>query len=402
MNKIQQFILFMSSFTLGLLVPLYNLILLEKGASIQLLPILLVIYSITLLSFELPTGICADLFGRKIMFLISCCFQLISFLIILLANNFIWLIIAMIFNGLGRAFSSGSLDALFIDQAITLNGDTCLSKITTRIAILEGWGLAVGGIAGGFIADLSGIFFTIIIKLVFLATLFALCLFFVKEEVVSSTKQRIPLWEHLKKGKEVIQSSFSIRLILGGIFLVGFMIMTIETYWQPAFLKISKSENNTWMLGIITFFGFLAITIGNTISNKLLVRFENKWWNIYNICRIIFGICVISFGISQSTINFIFWYIAIYMLLGSSNVVENTLINKIIPNNMRASILSLNSLIFQAGAMCASLFSSMSVKYIQFSGIWVVTGLLLGSYALVVIIISLNKKNLFDKKDFNI
>ncbi|ROR27251.1 putative MFS family arabinose efflux permease [Mobilisporobacter senegalensis] len=394
MDKIQQIILFTNSFTLGLLVPLHNLILLEKGADIQTLPILLIVYSITLLSFELPSGICADLLGRKVVFLISCFLQFISFLCILLATNFSYLVLAMIFNGLGRAFASGSLDALFIDQTLKKQGDGHLSKITTRIALLEGWGLAFGGIMGGFIAQISGDYIaSIIAKLLFLTILFLLCLMIVKEDGSKEMKQRIPLREHLKKGGAMVHSSSKFKLILGGVFLSGFMIMTVETYWQPAFRELYITNNGTWLLGIITFFGFMAITIGNTISNILLIKFKNKWWKIYNICRFNLGACIILFGISQNEVKFVFWYVAVYMLFGTSNVVESTLINKIVPGNLRASILSLNSLIFQLGAMCASVFSSFSITYLKFSGIWIIAGIFIIGYAITVMIAAMKQNS---------
>ena len=393
MTKLQQIIIAINSFSLGILIPIFNLILLERGASLQTLPLLLGIYAITVLCLELPSGICADIYGRKTVFLISCVMQLISISFLIVSNNMVWLVFAIIFFGSGRAFSSGSLDALFIDQSLALHGEGCLAKVTARMAVLDGSALAVGGITGGILSSVTGTFMAnILFRIVLTLMVFSLCLFFIKEQHVHDIKQRIPLIEHIRQGKQVVFSTSKFGFIFLGVFFVGFFLFTIETYWQPAFMLISTSQNSTWMLGIIIFFGFLAVTAGNTIVQKLLDRYSNSWWNIYNICRIIFAVFILVFSFQKSSIGFVAWFTGVYLMLGACNVTENTLINKLTPNNMRASVLSLNSLVAQIGVLCASIFSSFMILLLQFTGIWIVTGSLLGGYAIVVTVITNRKQ----------
>ncbi len=71
MSKTKQLIIFINYASLGIILPVLNLILLKKGADLKTLPLLIACYSATVLCFELPSGICADLYGRKTVFLIS-------------------------------------------------------------------------------------------------------------------------------------------------------------------------------------------------------------------------------------------------------------------------------------------------------------------------------------------
>lgn len=112
MTKVQQIIIAINSFSMGIVIPVFNLVLLEKGSNLQTLPLILGIYSTTVLCFELPSGIYADIYGRKTVFLLSCGFLFLSFSILIAADNIVWLIFAITFLGLGRAFSSGSLFVL--------------------------------------------------------------------------------------------------------------------------------------------------------------------------------------------------------------------------------------------------------------------------------------------------
>ncbi len=403
MTKLQQTLVTMNSVSLGIVLPVLNLILLHRGADLQTLPILMAIYAVTVLLFELPSGICADMYGRKTVFLISCGFQMISLILLIMANNIVLLVLVVIFNGLSRAFSSGSLDALIIDQALALHGDSCLSKVTSRLAILEGSGLAAGGIAGGFISYLNGSYYTnLTLRLTFTAVILILCCSNMKESSVQAEKEEAAsLLSHFKQGKEVILSLPLFRYIFIGVFCLGFFLITIETYWQPAFINLSSKSDRTWVLGFITFLGFLAVAAGNTVSQKLLDKFHKDHLGIYYISRFILAVCILIFAVQQSSIGFILGYAGVYFLLGLGNVAENTLINQFTPSHMRASLLSLSSFIAQVGVMCASIFSSMTINRLHFSGLWLITGLLLGGYVILTAAVTYLKRTLLVSKEFN-
>lgn len=391
MTRLQQAIIAINSFSIGILIPVFNLILLDKGSNLQTLPLLLAIYSITVFCLELPSGICADIYGRKAVFLLSCGFYIISFLLLIAAHNMIWLTFTILFYGMGRAFSSGSLDALIIDQALELHGEDCLAKVTSRMAVLDGAGLAMGGMAGGIISDVAGSYLSnIVLRLVFTVLLFILSLSFVQEQFAHDKKGCTSFFEHVRKGRQMILSAPVLGFIFMGVFFLGFLLFSIETYWQPAFMKIPAAHNSTWVLGVITFLGFTAVAFGNIIARKLLDKYSS-WWNLYNICRIIFGICIIIFAFQKNVIGFVIWYTGIYLLLGVGNVTESTLLNKLTPNHMRASVLSLSSLILQVGGLCASVFNSIMVGRLQFLGIWITAGGLVGAYAVIAAVIT-NKK----------
>lgn len=393
MNSLHQAIIFINSLSLGVLIPVFNLILLQKGSTLQTLPLLFAIYSTTILCMELPSGIFADIFGRKTIFLISCGFQLISFCLLLAAGNIVWLIAFVIFSGLGRAFSSGSLDALFIDQAIELHGEGCLAKVSSRMALLDGAGLAIGSIAGGIIAGMDNTYVSsIVLRIVFTILLFVLCLVLVKEKHTKGKSQSTSLMEHIRQSRQFVFSSPKFGLILIGVFFVGSILTVLETYWQPAFIQISPTENTAWMLGLITFSGFFAVSAGNVTMEKLLNKYSSRWWDFHIVSHFVFAGCLIIFAFQKNIIGFIAAYTSTYLLLGAGNVTENALTNKLTPNNMRASLLSFKSLIFQIGVLFASVFSSFMIQKLQIAGIWVAAGSLLGMFAIISALMTFSKE----------
>ena len=386
MSKINQTILFISHFSLGLVLPVLNLIFLDRGATLQTLPLLYMIMAVTVLCLELPSGICADLIGRKKVFLLSCVLNFLSFfLLIFIKNNLAMLIVIIVLYGMGRAFASGSIDALIIDQTIDSLGNEHLPMITTRLAIIEGVGLSLGSIAGGLLAQISATrSINLLCRSVLILAVLVLSHLLIKEDIILKRTDK-PLPQHVNRGLKVLFKNPLFGFIIFGGLFVGLLLASVETYWQPAFEVITTNAKREWLLGFITFFGFLSVTLGNKISQKLLEkRGPQNHFAIYLISRGILAASMVIFALQKSTIGFIIGYSGIYLLLGISNVSESTLLNRYTPNNLRASVLSMSSLITQIGLLCSALICSLAIKQLHFSGIWIVMACLLSVYIIFV------------------
>ena len=63
--------------------------------------------------------------------------------------------------------------------------------------------------------------------------------------------------------------------------------------------------------------------------------------------------------------------------VGSSSVVESTLLNQVTPSSHRASILSLFSLVLQIGGVLASVGGFLVSTYSRYQNLWLIAGALL-------------------------
>lgn len=380
---------------MGIMMPVLNLIFLSKGATLQTLPLILAIYSVTIFCLELPSGILADMYGRKFVFLCACICNALSSFILIFADGLPWLILAALFMGLGRAFSSGSLEALFIDDALKRHGGGCLVKVTTRMSVSDSSALALGGIMGGFISNLAGNYLVnIILRFALSGVLLLWSMLSVHEvRAQDNGRQHASLQTHLQEGKKLLIKTPRFFCIFAGVFFTGFFLCTIETYWQPAFISLGNGKENTAVLGIISALSFLAVVAGNYFAKYLLEKASNKWWSVYNGSRIVLAICIYLFSVQNGSGGFIGCYMLVYMMLGAGSTTETILVNSMTPDSMRASILSMNSLVLQIGMFCASIFSSLAIYKIQYSGLWSTAAILLGICAITVtIIIELKSK----------
>ncbi len=113
-------------FIVGLLVPVITLLQLDKGLSLFQVGITGALYAGTILLLELPTGGLADALGRKGVYLSSLIATFLSAMTVAVGRGFWQIVPGIVLLGIGRALSTGTIDAWFVDEFHRLApGGTC-------------------------------------------------------------------------------------------------------------------------------------------------------------------------------------------------------------------------------------------------------------------------------------
>ncbi len=379
--KLYSLIVFLRSFSIGLLVPVLSLLLIDKGATLSNISIIAGIYSLTVVVLELPTGILADVIGRKKIFCLSLIVSLIGYSVILIGHGMIFLCIGKIFYGASRALSSGSFDALFIDSYIETFGMDKLHKVTARLSVLDSLGLSLGALTGGLLPMFSsslnqslGIYdLNLIIEIFFIIIVLLLSVIFITENTNSEIKKHISLKNHMKVSSFIIMKNEIIKYIFISTFSTGFFLLTIETYWQPHFTALLPDNSMYWLLGVISFLYFASSIFGSIISEKLIEKYKLGLKKFYLILRSVLVLSLIFASLQINAFTFIVFYSLIYLFLGMSNIPENVILNSETPGEIRASVLSLNSLILQLGGLTGSFINSIIINYISIPILWMIS-----------------------------
>lgn len=396
--KICSTILILNSFSRGLLIPTMTLLLLNKGLTLSQITALLGLYSLIVICLELPTGIMADLLGRKKVFIISLFISLISLFIMFIFNNIIMLSLVFVFNGISRALSSGSVDALYIDWYNDIYGKENLSKAMTNLSVIETTGLAFGAIIGGVLPNLSERFLyvtsiydlSIILKFISILVVAILSIKFIKEYEIIKESNKVSIKKHIKTSISILKTNKILILIFISIFSTGFFLFLLETYWQPQLLSLLPNDAMLWIFGIVSSLCFILAMCGNLISEVITIKYRVKSITLYKLSRIFLGLIIIMMATQNNYLLFIVFYALVYLVLGLANISEGVIINSIIPSENRASILSFNSLIVQLGSLLASFISSFFINYVSISLIWMVGAI--GVIIAIIILISNSKK----------
>ncbi|WP_312810900.1 MFS transporter [Sedimentibacter sp.] len=388
--RLYTFILLLNSFATGLLVPVLSLLLIQKGATFSMLSILIGIYSFSVIILELPTGIMADIIGRKKTFCLSLIVSLLFSAVVLLGNGVVILYIGMLLYGLNRAISSGSFEALFIDSYINEFGKDKLHDVTIRINVIDALGLSAGALAGGYLPEISGKYFSSIgmydlslivrIILTFIVLIFAMV--YIKETVVNENKKRVFIWEHIKISSNLAANNKNVICIFISVFSTGFLFSSLETYWQPHFISLMPDNSAMFLLGVMAFMYFAAAMTGNIIYGRIFSKHNTK--KMYLLLRSILVTVLIITALQTNMVLFMFFYTLIYLFLGMSNVPEGVILNGEIPNEHRASILSLNSLVLQMGVLFGSFFNSIMINHSSIPGLWFVASVVIVTTILII------------------
>ncbi len=388
--RLYSFILLLNSFVTGLLVPVLSLLLIQKGATLSMLSILIGIYSFSVIILEFPTGIMTDIMGRKKTFCLSLIVSLMFSIVVLLGNGTVILYIGMLLYGLNRAISSGSFEALFIDSYINEFGKDKLHDVTIRINVTDTLGLSAGALAGGYLPEISDKYFSsigmydlsLIVRTILTFIVLIFVMVYIKETVVNENKKRVFIWEHIKISSNLVANNKNVICIFISVFSTGFLFSSLETYWQPHFISLMSDNSAMFLLGVMAFMYFAAAMTGNIIYGRIFSKHNTK--KMYLLLRSILVTVLIITALQTNMVLFMFFYTLIYLFLGMSNIPEGVILNGEIPNEHRASILSLNSLVLQMGVLFGSFFNSIMINHSSIPGLWFVASVLIVTTILII------------------
>lgn len=372
MRTSRKLIYFLQYMGLGIWIPVLSLTMLSKGCTYQTLAIAMASYSAITILLEVPSGIFADRYGRKLCFLLSCLFFALHIIFLLLASNLLSLIPSLLFYGIGRAFSSGSLDALFVEEYTEKNGTDNLSAITGQMIFYQMTGLIAGTVIGGALPSYHQYMFHSYIRLFLLAATFSLCFLLVSEAPKPRGEKRQSLSEYLHQSLSVIKSApFILAILLCGL-CFGVLMALIETYWQPVFMNLAHPWQKK-LLGFVAAAGFASSLAGNWLIQKRNLKTLVAQRKAYLLLQFTIIGCIFIFALQNSTAGFLITYGFVYLFIGSANVLEQTMLNRLVPNSQRAGLLSTLSLAMQIGGITSCVIAGFAVSTLGINRLWLIT-----------------------------
>ena len=396
MHKGIQLVVLLKNLATGFVAPVLTLALLAHGATLQNVSLLIGAYSFTVIAAEFPSGLFADLYGRKNAFLVSALCCLMGYALLLVSRNLATLLAAMALYGLGRAFSSGSMDALAMDAAAD---DTALVKTASRLAVLESLGLSTGALAGGALAGLGKAYAgNLAASLAVTLVMFVIALLGVQEPHRARNPHRkerpdgpgfepdrkpLTFGALMRESLRFAAKPGLVRALFLFSICTGFAMLGVETYWQPALQSFAPPA---WLFGVVSFMGFASVMAGSRLVERVLVRRPQARYGCWLLLKALLAMGLLLLVISRGMVTFAGAYMLTYLLLGGGGVAENILLNREAPASQRASILSLFSFALQIGGVAASVTGFLLGTGNAYRTLWLLAvGLLLCAASLAAL-----------------
>lgn len=125
-------------------------ILAARGYSLAQIGFAETVFHITSILFEIPSGVLADLFGRKAMLLVSSIMRLIGNIVMIFSCNLWMVCTALSFYAMSYNFASGSDDALAYDSLKVVGKEAYYEKYASNQLIIYRLCSGISTLSAGF------------------------------------------------------------------------------------------------------------------------------------------------------------------------------------------------------------------------------------------------------------
>ncbi|AXJ10802.1 MFS transporter [Arthrobacter sp. PM3] len=307
--------------------------------------------------FEVPTGVVADGWGRRVSFLLGTvtlagATYLYYLLWQLSAPFWAWAVVSVLL-GLGYTFFSGAVEAWLVD-ALTFSGyDGGLEAVLGRGLMVSGVAMLAGSVAGGVIAQATNLGVPFLLRVGVLLAMFAVAFWLMHD--VGFTPQRSP--HALRAVRAVLSASIENGLknppvryvMLAAPFTAGVGIYVFYAL-QPYLLELFGDPHAYSVAGLAA-----AIVAGTQVVGGWLAphvrSLVRKRTTVLIASSLVSAAVLVLLGFTR-----IFWValllLAFWALVTSAATpVRQAYVNDMIASKQRATVLSFDSLMASSGGV---------------------------------------------------
>lgn len=318
---------------------LWMIYLAGKGMSLMQLGILESLFHVTSFFMEIPTGVVADLFGRRISRIIGRLFAILSLLLIYTGDGFIAYAIAFVITAFSYNFESGAGEALIYDSLKELSKSEFFIKLTGHKELIYQLTSTIAFVLGGWLATRSYAY-VYMLSIVFAVFAFIESFFFKEPELGRSKVSGIleSMQTQIVESARAIKGNPRIAYLYFSVNSLIAFITTLFFYLQNYLKGQGMLESE---IGVVLAIGSIGGAIAGIQAWRLEKRFGHKI--LLRILPILIGMGLWALALTKFEAGV---YIFLSALDGILYVVTRDYINKLIPSDQRATLLSVDSMIF--------------------------------------------------------
>jgi MFS family permease len=343
-GNIPKFLIVQALYNFMLFLPVWVIFLQQKyDLSLTQVTLLDSAFWLTMVFTEVPTGAVADTLGRKYSQLMGMLLATASLLFFAWAPNYPLLILANSLWAFAITFISGADLALFYDTLRELGRTSEYPKYHGWISAVRMTSTAISGLLGGLVGsrNLEATFLMTAVLMV-LATLFLIGLKEPPLEQDSDSGLKINYRQALKLTFGTIQQRIELRYALLYSSLLYLMPAAIRvTFIQPYVLAIGLPIASLGLISLV--FRIFQVT-GATYAGKISRRIGE--WKLLLFFPIPIFMGLLAIGGFESWAGIALFAPSGFFSAAATPTIENV-INRQTPSSIRATILSVDSLIFR-------------------------------------------------------
>jgi MFS family permease len=307
--------------------------------------------------FEIPTGVVADLRGRRMSFLLGALTLTVSTLLYVLlwqvsAPFWAWALVSVLL-GLGFTFFSGAMEAWLVD-ALTHTGFTGeLDRVFGRAQAVEGFAMLTGSVLGGVLAQATNLGVPFVARAALLAVTFVLASVTMHDLGFTPTRGKRPgpevrriFDESLRHGlgRPAVRWVMLTSPFVGGVAIYAFYAM------QPYLLELYGDEDAYGIAGLAAAIVAGAQIVGGFLAPRLRGAFRRRTSMMITTTAISTA-ALLLVGLVDSFAVVIALLVVWSLTFAAETPVRQAYLNSLIPSQQRATVLSFDSLLSSSGGV---------------------------------------------------
>jgi MFS family permease len=309
--------------------------------------------------FEVPTGVLADVRGRRASYLLGAATLLVATLLYLLmwrthAPMVGWAF-SSILIGLGFTFFSGATEAWLVDALAFAGYAGKLDAVFAKGQMVSGLAMLAGSVAGGFIAQMTNLGVPYVLRSILLGLTFIVAFFLMHDLGFTPAHGKGAFAEIRRVAQASVDEGWRkppIRwLMLSAPFFSGVGVYAFYAL-QPYLLELYGDKNAFGVAGLAA-----AIVAGTQIVGGLTVPFWGRVFarrtQILVVGSTLGLVCLAVIGETSRFWVAIGALIAWGLAFSAVTPARQAFLNGLIPSAQRATVLSFDNLMGSAGGVAA-------------------------------------------------
>ena len=307
--------------------------------------------------FEVPTGVVADGWGRRVSFLLGTATLAVSTLLYYLLWQFsaafwAWAVVSVLL-GLGFTFFSGAVEAWLVDALHFSGYDGALETVLGRGQMISGTAMLIGSVAGGAIAQATDLGVPFLLRVGVLLGMFVVALWLMHDVGFTPERSAHPL----QATRAVLAASIENGLknppvryvMLAAPFTAGVGIYVFYAL-QPFLLELFGDRGAYGIAGLAAAIVAGAEVLGGWLAPRFR-RLVRKRTTVLMLSGAVSALILVALGFTRE-----FWValvlLAVWALVAEVGTpVGQAYLNDMIDSRQRATVLSFASLTGSSGGV---------------------------------------------------
>ena len=307
--------------------------------------------------FEVPTGVVADGWGRRVSFLLGTLTLAVStylyFLLWQLSAPFLWWAVVSVMLGLGFTFFSGAVEAWLVDALRFSGYEGGLEVVLGRGVMVSGVAMLAGSVAGGVIAQATNLGVPFLFRVGVLAAMFIVAFWLMHDVGFTPERSSHPL----RATRAVLSASVENGLknppvryvMLAAPFSAGVGIYVFYAL-QPYLLELFGDPRAYSIAGLAAAIVASAEVVGGWLAPRIR-RLVRKRTTVLILSIGVGALILVLLGFTR-----VFWValalLALWSVIDAAGLpVRQAYLNDMIASKQRATVLSFDSLIGSSGGV---------------------------------------------------